>query len=49
MLNIGVNVNLNNGDRIFLLVVCEGGYLNIVEELVLEGVDVDLNKRSKIL
>lgn len=49
MLNIGVNVNLNDGDKIFLLVVCEGGYLNVVEELIIDGVDVNLNKRNKIL
>lgn len=43
MLNIGVNVNLSNGVKIFLLVVCKGGYVNVVEELIKVNVDVNLS------
>lgn len=43
LLNIGVSVNLSNGVEIFLLVVCKGGYVNVVEKLIKVNVDVNLS------
>lgn len=41
LIKIGVDVNLKYRKYLLLLVVCCKGYLNIVEELILGGVDVN--------
>lgn len=43
MFKEGVDVNEYNDNYILLIVVCDGGYIFIVKELINVGVDVNLN------
>lgn len=42
MIKLGVDVNLSDGIDILLKIVCEMGYLSVVEVLINVGVDVKL-------
>lgn len=43
LLKVGVDVNLCNGFKILFIIVCNFGYLILIEELIKVGVDVNLN------
>lgn len=49
LINVGVNVNFNDGDKILLIVVCGNGDLNVVEELIKVGFNVNFSDGDKIL
>lgn len=38
---VGVDVNLGNGSKILLIVICEKGFVDIMKELILVCVDVN--------
>lgn len=45
LMNVGVNVNFEDVMNILFLVVCFGGYIDVVISLLKVGVDI--NKRIK--
>lgn len=49
MIKYGVDVNLRDIYEMFLLIVCNNGYLSIVKVLIKVGVDVNLSNEYDIL
>lgn len=43
MVKYGSDVNLSDRENILFIVVCKGGYVNVVEELIKVNVDVNLS------
>lgn len=43
MVKYGSDVNLSDRENMLFIVVCKGGYVNVVEELIKVNVDVNLS------
>lgn len=49
LINVGVDINLEDGFEILLIILCKEGYLNIVKELIKVGVDINFKGFFEIL
>lgn len=49
VLIVGNDINIKNKEKIFLIIVCDGGYFNVLKLLMKLGVEVDLKENDIII